>query len=202
MMAIYQLNIQSRIKTTKFLIWLLAPVPLFRLFYLALNDNLGANPIEFIERSTGTWALVLLMLTLSMTPMNILFKQAWVLSLRRLLGLWMFAYACLHLTTYVWLDYSFDWIDIVKDIIKHPYVLVGALAFVLTLMLALTSNQKAMQFLKKKWKLLHQLVYVIGILALLHFWWLVKKDVTEPLMYTLVLVILLFARCRNFKRFF
>ena len=104
--------------------------------------------------------------------------------------------------TYVWLDYSFDWTDIVKDITKHPYVLVGALAFVLTLLLALTSNQQAMQFLKKKWKLLHQLVYFIGILGLLHFWWLVKKDVTEPLLYSLVFVLLMLARWHSLKSFF
>ena len=96
-MVISQRSIQSRIKAAKYLIWLLAPLPVFRLFYLALNDNLGANPIEFVERSTGTWALVFLMLTLSMTPINILFKQAWVLALRRLLGLWMF---CLCLPSF------------------------------------------------------------------------------------------------------
>ncbi len=178
----------------KILIWLGASLPLLRLLMLGMTDDLGANPVEFVERSTGTWALVFLLLSLSITPLRQWTQQAWLIAVRRLLGLWMFAYACLHVLTYLWLDYSFDWADIAKDIIKHPYVLIGASAFLLTLPLAATSNQRAMSALKQRWKRLHKLVYVIGILALLHYWWLVKKDVTEPVIYSTVFAALISAR--------
>lgn len=184
----------AKIQALKALIWLGACLPLLRLLVLGLTDSLGANPVEFIERSTGTWALVFLLLSLSITPLRHWTQQSWLIAVRRLLGLWMFAYACVHVLSYLWLDYSFDWPDIIKDIIKHPYVLVGASAFLLTLPLAATSNQRAIRALKQRWKSLHQLVYVIGVLALLHFWWLVKKDVTEPVIYILLFVALVAAR--------
>lgn len=184
----------QRIYYAKWLIWVLALMPIIRLVWLGYHDDLTANPVEFVERSTGTWALVFLLLTLSMTPIRLLFKQVWQIQLRRLLGLWMFAYACLHITTYVWLDYGFVWADIVKDIIKHPYVIVGFTAYMLTIPLALTSNSAMIKRLKSKWKTLHQSVYLIAILAVLHFWWLVKKDVTEPFYYAAVLLLLLSIR--------
>jgi len=187
------------IKSLKCLIWLGALIPVARLIYLGVTDGLGANPVEFIERSTGTWALVFLLLSLSITPLRHLTQQAWLIAVRRLLGLWMFAYACLHVTTYLWLDYQFDWADIVKDIVKHPYVLVGAAALLLTLPLAVTSNQRAIKALKQRWKILHKLVYVIGVLVLLHFWWLVKKDVTEPVIYSLVFALLIALRWLPFS---
>jgi sulfoxide reductase heme-binding subunit YedZ len=184
----------NRIHALKVLIWVVAFLPLLRLFYLGFTDDLGANPVEFVERSTGTWALVFLLLSLSVTPLSHGLNQAWLMAVRRLLGLWMFAYACLHVTAYVWLDYTFDWADILKDIVKHPYVLVGASALLLTLPLAATSNQRAIRFLKKRWKTLHKLAYIIAVLALLHFWWLVKKDVTEPVIYSVVFAGLMLAR--------
>lgn len=181
----------KRIRCLKQLIWLFALWPVSRLFYLAFNQQLGANPVEFIERSTGTWAMVFLLLTLSITPLRSLTGQAWLMAVRRLTGLWMFAYACLHLISYLWLDYQFAWVDILKDIAKHPYVLVGAFAFLLTVPLAATSHQFAIRRLKKRWKTLHRLVYVIAILALLHYWWLVKRDITEPVLYSLLFVSLM-----------
>lgn len=184
------------IRLLKAMIWFGASLPILRLVMLGVTENLGANPIEFIERSTGTWALVFLLLSLIITPLRHLTGQAWLIAVRRLLGLWMFAYACLHVTSYVWLDYQFDWPEIAKDIAKHPYVLVGATAFVLTLPLAATSNQKSIKMLKQRWKSLHTLVYVIAVLALLHYWWLVKKDVTEPVIYSIVFAMLIFARWR------
>ena len=175
----------------KVAIWLFALLPLARLVWLGLHDDLSANPVEFVERSTGTWTLVFLLITLSMTPLRLLTGQVWQVQLRRMLGLWMFFYACTHITTYVWLDYSFLWADIIKDIIKHPYVIVGFTAFMLTIPLAATSNSFMIKRLKTNWKKLHQLVYLIAILGVLHFWWLVKKDVTEPFYYAAVLVLLL-----------
>ena len=178
----------------KVLIWLFALLPLARLIWLGINDDLSANPVEFVERSTGTWTLVFLLITLSITPVRLLTGRVWQVQLRRMLGLWMFFYVCLHITTYAWLDYSFIWKDIVKDIIKHPYVIVGFSAFVLTIPLAITSNNAMMRRLKTNWKKLHRVVYLIAILGILHFWWLVKKDVTEPFYYAFLLACLLGVR--------
>jgi sulfoxide reductase heme-binding subunit YedZ len=175
-------------------LFLLALVPLARLLWLGMQDDLGANPIEFIERSTGTWALVILLVTLAFTPLRLLTGTAWPVQLRRMAGLFMFFYACLHITTYVWLDHWFDWQEIAKDIIKHPYVLVGFAAFVLSVPLALTSSNAMIKRLRQRWKTLHRLVYLVAIFAVLHFWWLVKKDITEPMLYALVLAMLLAIR--------
>ena len=182
---------KQNILYAKVVLWLLALLPFVRLVYLGFNDNLGANPIEFVEHSTGTWALVALLVTLAMTPIRLLTGQVWQIQLRRLLGLFMFFYACLHIITYVWLDFAFIWQDITKDIVKHPRILVGFAAFILTIPLAATSNSYMIKRLKTNWKKLHQSVYLIAILVVLHYLLLVKKDVTEPLYYAVVLVILL-----------
>jgi len=178
----------------KVAVWLLALLPLARLIWLGFHDDLGANPIEFVEHSTGTWALVFLLATLSMTPIRLLTGQLWQIQLRRILGLFMFFYACLHITTYVWLDFAFIWEDIIKDVVKHPRILVGFVAFLLAIPLAATSNSYAIKRLKNNWKKLHQAVYLIGILAVLHFLLLVKKDLTEPFYYAAVLIFLLGVR--------
>ncbi len=175
-------------------LFLLALIPLIRLIYLGFNAELGANPVEFIEHSTGIWALAILLITLSFTPIRLITQYAWPVQLRRMAGLFMFFYACLHIISYVWLDHWFDWAEISKDIIKHPYVLVGFTAFILTIPLAITSNNAMIKKLKQNWKKLHRLVYAIAILAVVHFWWLVKKDIREPLIYALVLAVLLLIR--------
>lgn len=185
---------KQHILWVKGLVWLLALTPLARLIWLGFNDDLGANQVEFIEHSTGTWALVFLLASLSMTPIRLLTNQVWQIQLRRLLGLWMFFYATLHFITYLWLDFGFLMDDIFKDVVKHPRILVGFIAFVLTIPLAATSNQYMMKKLKTKWKKLHQSVYLIAILAVLHYLWLVKKDVTEPVYYAAVLILLLSIR--------
>lgn len=182
---------RQQIGIIKTLVFTLCLLPLARLIYLGIQDSLGANPIEFIERSTGYWALTMLLLTLSLTPIRLLTGRVWQLQLRRMLGLLMFTYACLHLTIYIWLDYSFMWDEIVKDVIKHPYVLVGSTAFLLSIPLALTSNQYMMKKLRERWKTLHRLVYLIAVLGVLHFLWLVKKDVREPLLFIVILSVLL-----------
>lgn len=181
---------KTQIIYVKTAIWLLALLPLARLFWLGFSDNLGANPVEFVERSTGTWALVFLLASLSMTPIRLLMGQVWQIQLRRLLGLWMFFYACLHFTAYIWLDFSFLMDDIIQDVGKHPRILVGFLAFLLTIPLAATSNSYMIKRLKTNWKKLHKTVYLVAILVILHFLWLVKKDVTEPFYYAAVLVFL------------
>jgi methionine sulfoxide reductase heme-binding subunit len=178
----------------KIAVWFLALLPMARLIWLGFHEDLGANPIEFVEHSTGTWALVFLLVTLSMTPIRLLTGRVWQIQLRRILGLFMFFYACLHITTYVWLDFAFIWEDIIKDIAKHPRILVGFAAFILAIPLAATSNSYAIRRLKTNWKKLHQAVYFIGILAVVHYLLLVKKDITEPFYYAAVLTVLLGVR--------
>lgn len=182
---------KQKINLVKVAIWLLALIPLARLIWLGVHEDLGANPIEFVERSTGLWALIILLVTLSLTPVRLITGQVWPIQLRRLTGLFMYFYACLHITTYIWLDFGFVWADIVKDVAKHPRILVGFAAFILVIPLAATSNSYMIKRLKTNWKKLHQAVYLIAILAVVHFWWLVKKDVTEPLCYAVALAFLL-----------
>lgn len=179
-------------------LWLLCLTPLGRLIFLGLTDGLGANPIEFITRSTGTWTLVGLLVTLSVTPLRKLSGRTWLIRFRRLLGLFAFFYACLHFTTYIWLDQFFDAASIVKDVIKRPFITVGFTAFVLLIPLAVTSNQRMMKKLARKWQRLHRLIYFIAGLGVVHYWWLVKKDITQPLIYGCVLAILLAARLPGF----
>ncbi|OQW69444.1 MAG: sulfoxide reductase heme-binding subunit YedZ [Proteobacteria bacterium ST_bin12] len=182
---------KQHIVFVKAAIWIFALLPIARLIWLGVNDNLGANPIEFIEHSTGTWALVFLLITLSMTPIRLLTGQVWQIQLRRVLGLFMFFYACLHIITYVWLDFVFIWDELLIDVAKHPRILVGFAAFLLAIPLAATSNSYMIKRLKTNWKRLHQAVYLIAILAVVHFWMLVKKDLTEPIYYAVVLIVLL-----------
>ncbi|PKO47085.1 MAG: sulfoxide reductase heme-binding subunit YedZ [Betaproteobacteria bacterium HGW-Betaproteobacteria-22] len=179
------------IRAIKLSIFALCLIPFIRLILLGINDNLGANPIEFIERSTGFWALFILLATLSLTPVRLLTGRVWQLQLRRMLGLFMFFYACLHVSIYLWLDFSFDMNEIAKDIVQHPRILVGLAAFMLTIPLALTSSNAAIALLREKWKKLHQLIYLVAIFAVVHFLWLVKLDIREPLFFASVLAILL-----------
>lgn len=182
----------------KSLLFIVALLPLARLIYLGVIDPPGspmsANPVEFVERSTGFWALAILMITLTVTPLKLLAGVTWPVQMRRMMGLFMFFYACLHITTYTWLDHSFYWPDIVKDIIKHPYVLVGFTAFLLTIPLAVTSNNRMIRKLKTNWRKLHSAVYAIAVLGVVHYWWLVKKDLTEPIIYSFILISLLSIR--------
>jgi methionine sulfoxide reductase heme-binding subunit len=184
----------------KRLIFILSLWPLLSISINIFQDRLGANPVEFIERHFGKWTLIFLCLTLSMTPLRkITNVSQWILY-RRMLGLFVFFYASIHLLCYIGLDYHFAWIDIKNDIIKHRYVLVGFLAWVLLLPLAITSSDKMIRKLKMKWKLLHRLIYVIAILGVLHFIWLVKKDITEPLIYVAIVSILFILRLDIFRR--
>lgn len=182
---------QRQIGHVKALTFAIALLPLARLLALGLTDRLGVNPIEFITRSTGTWTLVFLLLTLSITPLRRLSGWGWLIRLRRMLGLFAYFYACLHFTTYIWLDQFFDWGEIVKDVYKRPFITAGFSAFVLLLPLALTSTDAMMRRLKRNWGRLHQLVYPIALLAVTHYWWLVKKDITQPALYAACLALLL-----------
>ncbi|WP_231137277.1 protein-methionine-sulfoxide reductase heme-binding subunit MsrQ [Chromobacterium paludis] len=179
-----------RLAVGKVLLFLVCLLPLARAAGIVLTGE-AVNPVEFITRSTGTWTLVWLLATLSMTPLRRLTGQAWPLKCRRMLGLFAFFYASLHFTTYLWLDQFFDWHHILKDIAKRPFITVGFAAIVLMTPLALTSTQAWMRRLKRNWGKLHRLVYPVAILAVTHYWWLVKRDITQPLIYAAALALLL-----------
>lgn len=159
------------------------------------QDSLGANPIEAVTRGLGTWTLNLLLLTLCVTPLRRFAGWPWVAPLRRMLGLFAFFYACLHLLTYLWLDQFFDWRAIAGDIVKRPFITVGMAAFVLLLPLAASSNSAAIRRLGgQRWRELHRAVYLIALLAVLHYVWMVKADLAAPLAYAALLAALLGAR--------
>jgi sulfoxide reductase heme-binding subunit YedZ len=166
--------------------------PLLRLSWFGYSDQLGANPIELITRSLGTWTLVFLFITLTITPLRKLTGWTWLIKLRRMAGLFAFFYASLHFTTYIWLDQFFDLSSIYKDVLKRPFITIGFAAFVLLIPLAITSTNAMMKRMGgKNWQMLHRLVYAIALFGVLHYWWLVKKDLTQPIIYSALLAILL-----------
>jgi methionine sulfoxide reductase heme-binding subunit len=179
----------------------LALWPAAWLVWRALHNQLGADPIAALTHGTGEWALRLLLLGLAMTPLRLLTKQSWPIQFRRLIGLYAFFYASLHFAVYLFLDLgSGYWSQIGADILKRPFITIGFAAWLLLIPLALTSNQWMMRKLKKNWQTLHKSVYLIAVLAVLHFWWLVKSDVREPLVYAGVLGVLFGVRIwRRFK---
>jgi len=186
-----QTNIVKILKATGFVLCLL---PAAWLGWRAYGDALGANPIETITRDTGVWTLRLLLITLLVTPLRRLTGWNVLQRLRRMLGLFAFFYACLHFTTYIWLDKFFAWPDMVKDVIKRPFITVGFLGFVLLLPLAATSTNKMMKRLGRRWQTLHRLAYAIPALGVLHYLWLVKADIRAPLWYGVLLSVLLGVR--------
>lgn len=176
------------------LVFLICLIPLVSLLWNAFQGQLGANPIEKVTHITGEWALRFLLLTLFVTPARKLMGWKFLQRLRRMLGLYAFFYACLHFLTYLVLDQFFDFDEIIKDILKRPYITVGFAAFVLLIPLAVTSTNTMMKRLGRHWKVIHQLIYVIGVLAVLHFLWLVKADNLQPLVYAFILLLLYVAR--------
>jgi len=189
-------------KFIKPVVFILMLCPLLILVYWGYYDQLKltAEPVEFILHYTGIWSLRVLLLTLAMTPLRDLTKQVVFLRLRRMIGLFVFFYVSLHLLVYTWLDLEFDFAHLWKDILDRPYITVGFLAWLILIPLAVTSNKKMMRKLGKKWKTLHQSIYVIILLACLHFIWLVKKDLFEPLVYATIAFVLLGYRIIKYAR--
>ena len=171
-----------------------ALMPLMQLVRGALTAGLGADPVAAITHATGDWALRLLLACLAMTPLRRLSGASWPIRFRRLLGLYAFFYACLHLSTYLVLDLGGYWTQLFADIAKRPYITVGFTAWLLLLPLAITSTRGWMRRLGRRWGQLHRAVYVAAILGVLHFLWLVKSDLREPLIYAAVAAALLGAR--------
>jgi len=175
----------------KAVVFLACLIPLGMLTYGLLTNGLGANPVKAIIHGTGVWTLRLLLLTLLVTPLRRIFGWAWPIAVRRMLGLFAFFYALLHLFTYLLLDQSFDWQAVVHDVVKRPFITAGMLAFTLMVPLAATSTNAMVRRLGRNWKRLHRLAYVIPALGVLHYYWLVKADVRAPLAYGAVLAMLL-----------
>lgn len=186
-----------QLSVIKVLVFLLALIPFARLAYGAFTDGLGANPLEFITWNTGEWTLYFLTMTLAVTPLRRLTKWNWLVRLRRMLGLFAFFYVLLHFTAFFWFDHFFDVQEMLKDVAKRPFILVGFTAFILLIPLAVTSTNGMVKRLgAKRWQWLHRLIYLIVPLGLLHFWWMRagKHNFTEPLIFLVIVGVLLLVR--------
>ena len=178
----------EQVKWIKAAAFVLCLAPLALLTWRGFNDGLGANPIEYITHSTGWWTLTFLLITLTVTPLRRLTNWNWLLRLRRMLGLFAFFYACLHFTTYIWLDQFFDVRSIVHDIGKRPFITAGFTALTLMLPLALTSTSGMIRRLGgRRWQRLHRLIYFSAAAGVVHYWWLVKADLLRPQIYASIL---------------
>ncbi len=181
-----------RVRPIKIALFTVSLLPLAQLLWKGYNGALGANPVEVITHTTGDWALIFLLLTLAVTPLRKLTRQTSLIRFRRMLGLFAFFYAGLHVTTYVWLDQWFDVHSMIKDIAKRPFITLGFTAFVLILPLAATSTRKMIARLGgRRWQWLHRLIYLSAIAAIVHFTWSMKKDIHRPGDYARVLSALL-----------
>ena len=183
----------TAIKVSAFVLSLL---PFFALVYLVATDQL-VEPLQYITRNTGSWTLYFLCITLAVTPLRRLSGWNWLLKLRRMMGLYAFFYALLHFTTFLWFDHFFEVQEMLKDVVKRPFITVGFIAFVLLVPLAVTSTNGMVRRLGgKRWQMLHKLVYVIAPLGILHFWWMRagKSDFNKPILFGVIVLVLLGAR--------
>lgn len=190
----------------KVIVFLLSLTPFALLVNAGLSDQLGANPIEALHFGFGDWALRFLCIGLALTPIKTITGQGWPIRFRRMMGLYAFFYASLHLLVFIVLDLSLSWEAFKDEVPKSPYILMGLLTYLLLVPLAATSTQKMQKRLGRSWIKLHRLVYVAGLTALVHYFWLVKKDYTEPLIYAVAISILLGMRiivyCRRTAKLF
>ena len=179
-------------------VFILCLTPALLLGRRGFNRGLGANPIEFITHATGDWTLRFLAITLAVTPLRKLLRWPELVRFRRMFGLFTFFYGCLHFLTYVWLDKFFDLAEIAKDIIKRPFITVGFTAFILLVPLAITSTVGWIRRLGgKRWQMLHRLVYVSAVAGVVHYYWLVKSDITWPVFYGAIVTLLLAYRAAS-----
>ena len=188
------------IKYSKTFIFFLCLWPLGIIISDIYYDALGAEPVKKIMNHFGEWTLIFICLTLAMSPLKRFTSLAFWTKFRRMLGLFVFFYATIHLLTYIGLDYRFDWQPILNDVLKKKFIFIGFSAWLLLIPLAATSSQKMINLLKHNWKKLHKIVYIIAIFGALHYIWLSKTIFFKPLIYTIIISILLLARIR-FKNF-
>jgi len=184
-------------KKIKPVLFILLLSPLAILAYRFYSEGFGANPIETINRYTGDWALRILLLTLVFSPLIRITHWNNIIQYRRMFGLFAFFYVCVHLSSYIVLDQFFDFSEIIDDVFKRPFITAGFSAFLLLIPLAVTSTNKMVERLQYRWIQLHRIVYFIAMLAVLHFWWMVKIDTREPMIYAIILAVLL-----GFRLFF
>lgn len=187
-------------KKLKFLTFIGLTFPFVYLVYLYYIQDLTADPIDFILHYTGIWSLRILLLSLALTPLRNIFKKVYFLRIRRMTGLFVFFYVTLHLLVYAGLDLGFRIDHLWEDIVKRPYITVGFVAWLLLIPMAVTSTNNMMKRLGKNWKTIHKSIYIITILAILHFIWLVKSDLLEPLIYASIAFVLLFYRLVRYSR--
>lgn len=182
--------------------FVLSSLPLLWLIARAFEwgGTLGANPIETIQDTLGQWGLRFLVITLAVTPLRDWFGASWLMPLRRMLGLFAFAYVLLHFLTWLILDQGLYWPGVIEDIAKRPFITIGFLALLLLVPLAVTSTNRMMRRLGKRWKRLHRLIYTISVLAVWHYYWQVKADVREPLVYAAIVAVLLGWRIWKVRR--
>ena len=189
----------SRIFILKIIIHLSALLPLVNLYYLAIIDQLGADPVEKVIHFTGIGAFNLLLVTLTVSPLIKLIKQGYLLKTRRLLGIYAFTYAVFHVVNFLAFEVQFSGELFISEVIERPYITVGMVAFLLTTALAITSLKNLKRKMGKSWQQLHNLNYVIVILVTIHFYWSVKSELTSPLFYAVVTLILLLFRYKKIK---
>ena len=182
-------------KWAKVLVFLLSCVPLLGLIWRGFHNDLTANPVEFLQHQTGDWTLRFLIFTLCITPFRKVLNLPELIRFRRMLGLFAFFYVCLHFLTYLGPDQSFNFAGMLKDVVKRPFITVGFAAFVLLIPLAITSTASWVRRLGgKRWQALHRSIYLCAVLGVIHYYWLVKSDVREPLFYGLLVGIVLLWR--------
>ena len=183
-------------KYYKIIVFLICLWPIYSILYAIYFNSLGAEPVKKITHHFGEWTLIFICLTLSMSPLKKITNSNIWISYRRMLGLFVFFYATIHMLTYVGLDYWFDWNSIFDDVIKKKYIFIGFAAWMLLIPLAITSSQKMVRLLKKKWKRIHRLIYIIAIFGVLHYIWLSKTIFFGPLIYLIIIIILLIFRIK------
>ena len=188
------------IKYFKAFIFFLCLWPLGIIISNIYYNDLGPEPVKKIMNHFGEWTLIFICLTLSMSPLKRITNLSFWIKFRRMLGLFVFFYATIHLLTYVGLDYRFDWEPIINDVLKKKYIFIGFSAWLLLIPLAATSSQKMIRILRHNWKNLHRLIYVIAIFGSLHYIWLSKTIFFKPLIYTVIIVVLLALRIKIKKR--
>ena len=189
-------------KSLKSILFLISLIPLGRLVWLGYSDDLGANPIELITRSTGTWALVFLCITLAMTPLRLITGSAVWIKMRRMFGLFCFFYSSIHFAIWLLLDQSLDLQAMIHDVLKRPFITMGFLSLVLLIPLAVTSNTLSLKRLGRRWNLLHKFIYVIALTVIAHYWWhkAGKNDLQTVSIYAAVMALLLIMRLPYIKK--
>ena len=174
--------------------------PVYIITYQLINNKLGPEPVDRIINHFGEWTLIFVLLTLSMTPLKKITNSLEWIKFRRMLGLFAFFYASIHMLSYVGLDYRFDFEPLINDVLKKKFIFIGFSAWLLLIPLAITSSDKMVRILKKNWKKLHSLIYIISIFGIMHFIWLSKTIFFKPLIFLIILIFLLLFRV-NFKKF-